>query len=355
MIPSFDKVHNKFKLNGISFNRNGLKELAYSFIKEGQPYEKNIGNFIADWLDPNDYVLSKTSGSTGKPKTIKIKKQAMVNSTIATGDYFKLKPKDKALLCLPTQAISGKMMLVRAMILGLELDVIKPARYPKINPKINYQFCAFTPLQLSNSLHKINNMKTIIVGGAPVSKLLMDNLRDSKSHIFETYGMTETVSHIAVKKLNQFKYSNPETVFKVLPNVNISKDERDCLIINAPHITKEKVITNDIVNLTSSDSFEWLGRFDNVINSGGVKLYPEVIESKLQSQIYERFFVSSIQDDELGERVVLVVEGLNTVVDNSVFTVLNKYEVPKDVFVIPKFIETQSGKIQRDKTLLLVK
>lgn len=355
MIPSFDKVHNRFKLNGISFDRNGLNELAYSFIKEGEPYERVIGNFIADWLDSNDYVLSKTSGSTGKSKTIKIKKQAMVNSAIATGDYFRLKPSDKALLCLPAQAISGRMMLVRAMILGLELDAIKPSKTLNIDQEKRYTFTAFTPMQLANNVDKIKNIKTIIVGGAPVSYSLMENIKDSKVQIFETYGMTETVSHIAVKKLNGFKASKADSVFKVLPGINISKDDKDCLVIDAPNITSEKVVTNDIVRLTGEGCFEWLGRFDNVINSGGIKLNPEIIESKLQGLISDRFFVSSIPDEELGEKVVLVLENSKVNVDFSVFKVLDKYEAPKEVVAVPKFKETQSGKIQRHKTLELLK
>lgn len=355
MTPTFDKVHNKFKLNGISFDRNGLKELAYSFIKEGQPFERIIGNFIADWLDPNDYVLCKTSGSTGKPKTIRIEKQAMVNSAIATGDFFGLKPKDKALLCLPAQAISGRMMLVRAMIIGLELDAIKPSKVLNVNPKKKYTFCALTPMQLADNLPKINNIKTIIVGGAPVSVKLIESIKDSKVQFFETYGMTETVSHIAVKQLNGFKSSKPDLTFKTLPGVDISKDERDCLVIDAPRVSKQKIVTNDIVKITDESSFEWLGRYDNIINSGGVKLYPEVIESKLQDVISERFFVTSMPDDTLGEKLVLVVESGDKQFDQAIFKVLDKYEVPKDIFFIKNFVETLSGKIQREKTVVLLK
>ncbi len=355
MTPTFDKVHNKFKLNGISFDRNGLKELAYSFIKEGEPFERVIGNFIADWLDPNDYVLCKTSGSTGKPKTIRIKKQAMVNSAIATGDYFGLKPKDKALLCLPAQAISGRMMLVRAMILGLELDAIKPSKVLNINPRKKYTFCALTPMQLASNLRKIENIKTVIVGGAPVPFKLIESIKDSKVQFFETYGMTETVSHIAVKQLNGFKSSRPDLTFKTLPGVSISKDNRDCLVIDAPMITDQKIETNDIVKLTDKGSFEWLGRYNNVINSGGVKLHPEVIETKLQAFISERFFVTSLPDDIFGEKLVLVVESDDKQFDQAIFKVLDKYEVPKDIFFIKNFVETHSGKIQREKTKVSLK
>ena len=125
MIPSYNKVHLKFKLNGFHYSHKELMEVAYSFIKEGELYQQDLGNFLLDWLDENDFVRAKTSGSTGKPKNLKIKKQAMVNSALATGDFFNLTPGDKVLLCLPAQYIAGKMMLVRAMILGLELDLIE--------------------------------------------------------------------------------------------------------------------------------------------------------------------------------------------------------------------------------------
>ena len=356
MIPTFDKVHNRFKLNNISFDRNDLKELAYSYIKEGEPFEKVIGNFVSDWLDTNDYILTKTSGSTGKPKTIKVKKQAMVNSAIATGDYFGLKPRDKALLCLPVQAISGKMMVVRAMMLGLELDAIKPSISPDISTNKKYHFCAFTPAQLSNSLKKIENIKTIIVGGAPISDALVNEIINVKSTVYETYGMTETVSHVAIKKLNKVSQSTKEKLFQVLPNVTISLDDRECLVIDAPHLSNNKIITNDVVRLIDHTSFKWIGRFDNVINSGGVKLYPEVIESKLQNVISERFFVISEPDEKLGEKLILVVEASKTkVFDKSVFKGLDKYEVPKKTLTVPKFVESVSGKIQRNKTLQLVK
>ena len=168
--------------------------------------------------------------------------------------------------------------------------------------------------------------------------------------------MTETVSHIAVKQLNGFKSSKPNLTFKTLPGVNISKDERDCLVIEAPRISKQKIVTNDIVKITDESSFEWLGRYDNVINSGGIKLYPEVIESKLQDVISERFFVTSMPDDTLGEKLVLVVESQkNKSLEKTTFKGLDKYEVPKEIIIVPKFVESISGKVQRCKTLQLVK
>ncbi|MCK8480753.1 AMP-binding protein [Psychroserpens algicola] len=352
MTPKFDKIHLRFKLNGINFDHEDLKEVAYSLVKEGEAYEQIIGNFLLDWLDDKDYVLTKTSGSTGLPKLIKIKKQQMVNSSVMTGDFFGLAPGDKALHCLPCQYIAGKMMLVRALILGLELDMAPPTSIPSYDDLKEYDFCAMIPLQLQNSLDRIQHIKTIIVGGARVSGTLMAAIQNCKATVYETYGMTETVSHIAIRQLNNTSETVPN--FKTLRDISISKDDRDCLIIDAPALADHTIITNDVVEMISDNQFKIIGRYDNMINSGGVKLFPEVIEAKLQDKIENRFFISSETDKDLGQKVILVVEGDSNTIDTSLFEDLDKFEVPKVVYNTNKFIETPNRKIQRQKTLDLV-
>lgn len=349
MTPTFDKIHLKFKLNGTSFNHDELKEVAYSLVKEGETYEKVVGNFLLDWLDSNDYVSVSTSGTTGLPKIIKIDKSAMINSAIMTGDYFNIQPGDKALHCLPSRYISGKMMLVRAMILGLELDMVAPTLYPAYDEQKEYDFSAMIPLQLKNSLKRLDNIKTLIVGGASVSKALIENIQNLKVNIYETFGMTETISHIAVKKLN---HNTPRmSAFETLPNVSVSKNKQDCLIIDAPKLRNETIATNDLVNLINENQFEIIGRYDNMINSGGVKVYPELIELKLQDLIEHRFFIASETDNDFGQKVIMVVENETTDFDKEVFSQLEKHEVPKAIYSIPKFLETETGKLLRRKIL----
>jgi O-succinylbenzoic acid--CoA ligase len=357
LIPNYNKVHNKFKLNNTRYTYQELKEVAYSFIKEEKPFEKEFGDFLADWLDSKDYIKTKTSGTTGRPKTIRIKKQAMVHSAIATGDFFGLKPGDKALHCLPTQFIAGKMMLVRAIILGLQIDIIEPSIVLQFSTKKHYDFCAMIPMQLQNNITKINNVKKLIVGGAPMSSFLLEQIEPLKSEVYATYGMTETITHIAVKKLNNYTAltSVKLSYFKTLPNITISNDSRDCLVIEAPNLSKEKIITNDVVKIHSKTEFEWLGRIDYVINSGGIKFFPELIEDKIKSKISNRFFIASEKDEALGERIILVVEGEKNDIAASVFEDLDKYETPKEIYAVTKFIETTSGKIQRIKTLATIK
>jgi len=348
MTPTYDKIHLKFKLNGINFDHEQLKEVAYSLVKEGEAYEKNMGDFLLDWLDARPHVHVKTSGSTGLPKTIQIQKEAMIHSSLMTGDFFGLQPGDTALHCLPSRYIAGKMMLVRAMILGLELDVVAPSSNPAYDDEKDYKFCAMIPLQLKNSINRLKHIDTLIVGGASVSKAIVKELSTVETRIFETYGMTETVSHIAVKALNSTTETAPD--FHVLRDIKISKDDRDCLVIDAPKLTQNQVVTNDIVELVSKDRFKIIGRYDNMINTGGVKIFPELVEEKLQDKIDKRFFIASESDKDLGDKVILIIEGDSNQLDDSVFADLEKFEVPKTIYNLPKFIETETKKVQRQKT-----
>lgn len=362
MIPSFSKTHVKFKLNGECFTHTELKEVAYSFVKEGEPYKKMISNFLLDWLDNKDYVLVKTSGSTGTPKTISIEKQAMVNSAIATGNYFNLKAGSTALHCLSSEFIAGKMMLVRAIILGLELDIVEPSLHPLDGLENDYDFCAMLPMQLQNSLSKLDKIKTLIVGGAPVSKLLQKKVKDISTKVYTTYGMTETVSHIALKQLNvvsllrgNITKQSIKSYYQTLPDIKISQDERDCLIIEASKLNSEIIITNDIVKLYSETEFEIIGRFDNVINSGGIKLFPEQIEAKLTGKINQRFFIDSLKDETLGDKLILVLEGESNILDSGIFDDLDAYEIPKHIYTVKNFEQTSTKKILRAETLKLLK
>lgn len=352
MIPDYTKVHNRFILEGYHYNHEDLMEVAYSFVKEGYPYQQELGLFLLDWLDKNDYIEVKTSGSTGNPKTLKIKKQAMVNSAITTGDFFNLTPGKKVLNCLPSNFIAGKMMMVRAIVLGLEVDMVVPSSLPRIDYEKDYDFCAFTPMQLKNFAKYLKSIKTVIVGGGRVSNNIKQLIKDKKPQVYETYGMTETVSHIAVKKLNNFTNTASDNYFTTLPNINISKDERGCLVIEAPSLSDEIIVTNDIVEIYSENQFEWIGRYDNVINTGGIKVFPEQIEEKLQDRMKGRqFFIYGLEDDTLGEKVVMVIEGSKNDYDDTLLEGLDKFAKPKAIYFASKFKETASGKIHRANTM----
>lgn len=349
----FSQIHSSFKLNGISFNSKP------DLINYARKLSSSVNDFFVNWLNDKDYLIVQTSGSTGKPKPIKLKKEQMINSALATGDFFEIRENTTALLCMSTDYIAGKMMLVRAMVLGWDLDIIEAVSNPLALSNKNYHFSAMVPLQLEKSLDQIERIDKLIVGGGVVSDSLKSKLSKVKTEIFATYGMTETITHIAVKKLNQIK--EKLTFYKVLPKVKTYIDQRNCLMIDAPLVANEIVVTNDVVQLVSENEFEWLGRYDNVINSGGIKLHPEKIEYKLSKLIQNRFFTIGIKDERLGEKLVLVIENNTTKTDSeevlkriSESLEITKYEVPKEIYFVKNFIETETKKIQRSKTLDLV-
>ncbi|MFI2742343.1 AMP-binding protein [Zhouia sp. PK063] len=350
--PMYYHIHPKFKLNGFFIDKDDLKSIAYDFIKEGLTYQAVIGDFIQEWLDEKDHVFVQTSGSTGTPKQIKIYKQQMVNSAVASGEFFGLVAGQKALLCLPVNYIAGKLMLVRAMVLGLDIDLVAPSSKPLQNNNTYYHFVAMIPLQVQNSLSELVNVRKLIVGGASMNTTLKAKVQHLKTQIFETYGMTETVTHIAAKRINGTK----EFAFTTLPNVSISIDERSCLKIEAPKVSSEIIQTNDIVELVSNHQFIWKGRFDNVINSGGVKLFPEQIEAKLSEIITENFFVTGMPDAILGEKLVLIIQidhRQKAIITKRIqdLSLLDKFEIPKEIICVEAFQHTENGKINRKATL----
>ena len=354
--------HKDFKLNSTSFAT--VDELLFYTAK----YSDKIHHFLQEWFSEKDYVIVHTSGSTGIPKAIKLQKKQLQNSAVATGDFFKLDEKTTALLCLPIEYIAGKMMLVRAVTLGWHLDVISSSSNPLKLNLTSYDFSAMVPLQVENSIDKLHQIKKLIVGGGAVSNSLQEKLQEVTTEVFATYGMTETITHIAVKKLNNFGLpkgnATNNTCYKTLPNTTIYKDERNCLVIKNTSISDKVIFTNDVVALISDTQFKWLGRFDNVINSGGIKLYPEKIEADLSKIIRQRFFVAGIKDEKLGEKLVLLIESagdksikltdqLNSEMKNS--KLFSKFEIPKEIHFIDRFAETETKKIQRKKTMDLIK
>ncbi len=351
-LPHFSKIHNRFLLNGYFYNKHTLKEVAYNFIKEGDQYEYFLGDFLLDWLDQSDSIHFETSDAASRTKKLVFKKQALVNSAISTGNFFGVSVGDKALHCLPANYIAGKMMLIRSIILGLEIDLISPSKNPFYKNQKTYDFVAMTPMQAFNSLSELRKVKKLIVGGAYVSSVLQKALIKGEVNAFETYGMMETLSHVAVRKM-----TDPVSEFKCLPDIKVRQDKRKCLIIDASKLYVENLVTNDEVEIFSSTHFRLIGRIDHVIKSGDLKLHPEQIERKLSENLSFHFFIDSVSDPELGEKVVLVVkddpeiklEKLHKQIKNC--TSLEPYEIPKTIVCFKNFIQTYSGKVKRKATM----
>ena len=349
-------LHHSFKLNGLQYeSSDDLCSMAYNLSKQGEKFEKSIGKFILNWLNGDDSIEVETSGSTGDSKKIKICKEHMVNSARATGNYFNQGKETAALLCLSANYIAGKMMLVRAMVLGWDLHIVAPSKDALTEYDNDYDFVAMVPYQLYHAIPDLKKVKKLIVGGGPVSKELAEMLHDIPTEIYATYGMTETISHIAARKINGVGRTD---IYEALPNVKLSTDARGCLAIDAPGIAEKVIITNDIIDLISPFQFRWLGRYDNVINSGGYKIHPEVVEGKLASFIKLPFIIASEKDEELGERVILIIENnqKNPLPNYSnALKSLGSYERPKKIYTVSKFPFTETDKIKRRDVLRLLR
>ena len=348
-------LHDRFKLQGKSFSQ--VTDLL-SFVKNEIP---ELTQFLQAWFNEKSYVEVSTSGSTGRPKIIRLTKLAMRESAKATGSFFSLEEGSKALLCMDSSYIAGKMMIVRSLELGWELDVVKPNASPLQNNSVHYDFVAMVPLQLYNSMDQLHQIKKLIVGGGAVKRSIQEELQGLATEVYATYGMTETSTHIALKRLNPMIVESVaiREPYKVLKGISIGTDSRGCLTIEAPHLFDGLLITNDLVDLVGDSSFHWLGRSDSIINSGGVKLIPELIESKMENLISNRYFLVGLSDAMLGQKLVLCIEGevwndhakqelLNALKHRAD---LHPYELPKEILFISEFSETQTGKINRKRSL----
>src|SRR5690606_22523021 len=266
-----------------------------------------------------------------------------------TAEFFGLEKGNSAMLCLPVNFIAGKMMLVRAMETGLKLFCTKPKSTLRLRSATDIQkfdFVPMTPMQVENSFDELNKIKTLLIGGAPLNFELKSKLKNLPIRVFESYGMTETITHIALKEISKDE-------FTVLPQMKIRKDERNCLVIQTPYFDEE-IITNDVVELKNENEVKWLGRFDNVINSSGIKLFPEQIEEKLKPFIENEFIITSIPDKILGEKLILIIENDSATNFQIPSSNLHPYEIPKEIYFTGKFPRTESGKIKRNEILKLI-
>ncbi len=319
-------------------------------------WEVPVFDFIQQWYADQPQFEVRTSGSTGTPKVIWHSRAVMTASAERTCDFFDLKKGDTALVAMPAQYIGGKMMVLRSIVRGLRMICIEPASDPlqALDPMRPIDFTAFTPMQMSTILShsasaaKLAHIRQIILGGGEVPELLREQLQNLSSEIYESYGMTETITHVAIKKLNGPDRSD---YFTALPDVSLRLDDRGCLVIRAPHLHDGDLVTNDIVELHTPTQFRWLGRYDNVINTGGIKVYAEEIERKLQPFIPAPFFITGTADDLLGQAVTLVTQGSHDIDIETLSGHLSRYEKVRRVIHKDNFAYTTTGKINKRETL----
>ena len=342
-------VHASFRLNGKAYDRNALDLAAQQWAVSSDEEQQALGYFLMDWLSDDEHIALHTSGSTGKPKEIQMPKTAMYASAVRTAAFFNLSEGDSALLCLPIRYIAGKMMLVRALVLGLHLDIIPPKTTLHIEK--DYTFAALIPLQANASFDVLGRFKTVLIGGAPISIDLRKRISKKHKHCIETYGMTETLTHVATRVV-----SDAVIPFKVMPGIGIATDENNCLVLEVPYVPLSPIVTHDVVRREGDDAFSLLGRRDWVINSGGMKIFPEALEEVLTPFIKFPFFFTALPDADLGEKLVLLVEAPNT--EKAAIMAIaqqhlgaNKHHVPKQVGCLDAFVRTHSGKLDRKATI----
>lgn len=307
-----------------------------------------INDFEREWLSDTDYIVAHTSGSTGEPKEIYLPKSDMRVSAQATNRRFAIDSRSTIAAPLSLNYIAGKMMWVRAREAGCRLLQMPVSNEVTIDCDID--LLAIVPSQIDSLLrqdHAPERIRNLIIGGAPVPQSLQKTIAERGFNAFMTYGMTETCSHVAISKITG--RPNP---FEAMPGISFSIDERRCLIINAPEYSFRKLITNDIVNLISPESFEWVGRYDNVINSGGLKISPEQLENDIRRFVDKDFYIVGEPDEKWGQVAVMVFEGDKSQESGIMELLRQKIDhrfCPKKAVAVAVLPRTSNGKIQRKK------
>ncbi|MQN60681.1 AMP-binding protein [Segatella copri] len=344
-----------------------------------------LEDFFSEWNNDSDRVLVHTSGSTGKPKPMMVEKKRMLNSARITCDFLGLKPGDSALLCMSLDYIAGKMVVVRSIERHLHLISVSPSGHPlkdidlkDVNGKdVNGEitFAAMVPMQVYNTLQvpeereRLTHIRHLIIGGGAIDASLEKKLQALPGNIaiWSTYGMTETLSHIALRRINGAEASE---WYQPFDSVKISQTEEGCLVIDAPLVCAETLVTNDIVEIESyiynkveKFRFRIKGRKDNVICSGGIKIQIEEVEEFLKPHLEKPFMLAKKKDEKFGEIAVLLTEdedlkkveatirrllsGKSDDSNKSSESKSHKYWIPREYLHVDHLPLTETGKPKR--------
>lgn len=339
-------------LEGRTYFQEDIKRLSATASEDSSSFLSDLFLFLADWFDDSPFMTVHTSGSTGMPKVLTVRKEQMMQSARITCEFLHLCAGDTALLCMPLQYIAGKMMVVRALVAGLNLILRAPSGHPLADVATPLRFAAMVPLQVYNTLQvplekeRLCHTDILIIGGGAIDSALESEIRSLPGEIYSTYGMTETLSHIALRRLNGARASS---CYRPFSSVELSISHEDTLIIKAPLVCEEVLLTNDVVRLHPDGSFVVLGRKDNIINSGGIKIQVEEVEEAIKPFMTVSFAVTSIPDVKMGEALVLLLESVGGLgeIREKLCTVLPKYQQPKDILSVPHIPLTGNGKIDR--------
>jgi len=342
---------------GLSYSKEELVNLLEIQLTEKpfEEWERSIFQFTLEWLDEKNVLFEvKTSGSTGKPKLIQLTRQQMIDSALASQAFLGLKQGDKALLVLPAQFIAGKMMVVRALEIGMDLYFYPPQVSVLEEVKQPFDFAALIPLQVQYALNnglisQLNDLKKVIIGGAALHPKYISQLQFLDAQLFATYGMTETITHVAMRDLKDSQSS-----YHALPGILFDVDENNCLQIFSDRLPQKNIQTNDVVKLLSEKSFLLMGRSDFIINSGGLKIQIEEVEHKISTLLDQEFVLAGKQDEKLGQALVLVIQATADRFDErtlfeEIRKILPKNQIPKSIKILPNLPRTANQKINRQE------
>ncbi len=360
-----------FRIDGNSFSTEDLRAHCHMMVHDckNPDWYRKVFQFIERFLDPSSGpILQRSSGTTGDPGEYELVREAMETSAVKTLSYFNLEPGDRVLLCLPVDYIAGKMMVVRALLGGLELVLTEPSSRPLRSVEGNFSFVPMVPLQVAESFRAgddLSRVGKLLIGGGELPASLKTLLMEfSMPQVYESFGMTETYTHFAIRRING---PNPDRSFRLLEGAVIQTDTRGCLVVDLPGITSGVVVTNDLVEIEKGgDMFKWLGRFDNVIKTGGIKVIPEILEERIGSLLGTAVLLLPVADEKLGEKLVLLVE--DDMLNNASHSVekiaqwrskltssLAPHEVPKLIIPVSEIPRNASFKPDRKAARILIK
>ncbi len=333
-------------------------------------FSQEILKIIKKWHEGASVFPMTTSGTTGAKKQINLTRAQLKASAELTLRTLGIDPGDSALLCLDARHIAGLMMIIRAMIGDLKLIAIPPEADPfqQLDSTTKIALVALVPYQAHFVFDRfekynriINGCKAILIGGGPADADLVDKTCRTTAPVYHTFGMTETASHFALRRLNG---DGAHDDFRTIPGTEIGVDHRGCLTVRGPMTGNKLLTTNELVEILAHDRFRWAGRIDHVINTGGIKVSPEIVEAHIaqwlqKRNIHNRLLIFGLPDRKLGERLCLAIEGTKLPMERieleeGLSRILQKYHVPKEIFLAQHFLYTENGKIRRNATKALI-
>ena len=341
----------KYIINDKAYLEHELLYQATEGTKYADEWERSHWEVVLNWLNNPTHIEAHTSGTTGTPKLCVHSARAVRASAMITSEYFELREGALVFLCLPSTFIAGKMMILRALIHGWQLDWVAPSSMPFHHVKKHYDFTAITPHQCQEAFNQgydFKFFKHILLGGSSILSRTREQILTTKAKFHLGYAMTETLTHIAMQDIQSSMGIN---TFKCLGRTSVRLDEHQRIIIHAPHLDQPEVHTNDIGELMDQNTFKVLGRFDQMINTGGIKIFPEVLENKVAHLIHKPFYFKGASDSLMGEKVILMIEDQEwsttdqALLKTNMEALLGPYERPKEIHFQHEFHRTHNQKI----------